>query len=59
MWALGFERKGKFVCENANQHSCSDFFYWQILRKVRPEKYDFFPYKVEVSFFLQPFPIKK
>jgi hypothetical protein len=48
MWALGFARKGKIVCEN--EFSCSDFFYWQICSKVRPEKYDFFPYKVVVSF---------
>jgi hypothetical protein len=35
MWALGFARKEKlFVCENANQFSCSDFFNWQILSKV-------------------------
>jgi hypothetical protein len=26
MWALGFARKGKLVCENANQFSSSDFF---------------------------------
>jgi hypothetical protein len=50
MWALGFARKGKIVCENANEFSCSDFFYWQICSKVGPEKYDFFPYKVVVSF---------
>jgi hypothetical protein len=51
MWALGFARKGKIVCENANQFSCSDFFYWQIFSKPRPEKYDFFPYEVVVLSF--------
>jgi hypothetical protein len=59
MRALGFARKGKIVCENANQFSCSDFFYWQIFSKVSPEKYDFFPYKVVVSFLLSPFLSKK
>jgi len=59
MWALGFARKGKNVCENANHYSCSDFFYWQIFGKVQPEKSDFFPYKVGVSFFLWPFLTKK
>jgi len=55
MWALGFARKGKNVCENANQFSCSDFFYWQIFSKVQLEKYDLFPYKVVVSFIFWPF----
>jgi hypothetical protein len=59
MWALGFARKGKFACENANQFSCSDFFYWQNFSKVRPEKYDIFSYKVVVCFFLWPFLTKK
>jgi hypothetical protein len=58
MWALGFARKGKIVCENANQFSCSDFFYWQIFNKVPPEKYGFLAYKVVVSFILWPFLIK-
>jgi hypothetical protein len=58
MWALGFARKGKIVCENANQFSCSDFFNWQIFSKVPPEKYGFLPYKVVVSFILWPFLIK-
>jgi hypothetical protein len=59
MWALRFVRKGKIVCENANQFNCSDFFYWQIFNKVQLEKYDFFPYKVVVSFILWPFLTKK
>jgi hypothetical protein len=46
MWALGFARKGKIVCEIANEFSCTDFLNWQIFSKVRPEKYGFFPYKV-------------
>jgi len=59
MWALGFARKGKIVCEIENQFNCSDFFYWQIFSKVPPEKYDFFPYEVVVSFLLSPFLTKK
>jgi hypothetical protein len=55
MWALGFARKGKFVCEKSNQFSCSDFFYWVIFSKVPPEKYGFLPYKVVVSFILWQF----
>jgi hypothetical protein len=35
------------------------FFYWQIFSKVRPEKYEFFHYKVVVSFLLSPFLTKK
>jgi hypothetical protein len=58
MWALGFARKGKIVCESANQLSCGDLFYWQIFSKVPPEKYGFLPYKVVVSFILWPFVIK-
>jgi hypothetical protein len=55
MSALEFARKGKIVCENANQLSCSVFFYWQIFNKVPPEKYGFLPYKVVVSFIIWPF----
>jgi hypothetical protein len=58
MRALGFARKGKIVGENANQLSCSDFFYWQIFNKVSPEKYGFLPYKIVVSFIIWPFFIK-
>jgi hypothetical protein len=59
MWALGFARKGKIVSENANQFSSHEFFYGQIFSKVRLEKYDFFHYKVAVSFLLSPFSTKK
>jgi hypothetical protein len=55
MWALGLARKGQIVCENANEFSCTGFYYWQIFSKVRPEKYDFFPSKVAVSFIFWPF----
>jgi len=55
MWALGFARKGKIVSENANEFSCSELFNWQNFSKVRPEKYDFFPYNVVVSFIFWPF----
>jgi len=52
MWALGFARKGKIVCDNAYQFSCSDL---KNFSKAQPEKYDILSYKVVVSFFLWPF----
>jgi hypothetical protein len=58
MSALGFARKGKIVCENANQLSCSDFFLLANFQQVPPEKYGFLPYKVVVSFIILPFFIK-